>query len=108
MSSETISILVAIGGLGVGMLGAMLTIAHQFQAQLDRRFDKVDQQFDKVDQRFDKVDQRFEEVDRKFDKVDQRFEKLEVNLKGLADEVSEVKISIARLEGPRPHLVSAR
>lgn len=94
MSSETISILVAIGGLGVGMLGAMLTIAHQFQAQLDRRFDKVDQQFNKVDQQFDKVDQRFE--------------KLEVNLKGLADEVNEVKISIARLEGPRPHLVSAR
>lgn len=42
--------------------------------------------------------------DERLDKVNERFDKVNERLDGLHAEVTEVKIAVARLEGPRPHL----
>ncbi len=57
----------------------------------------VDGRFDRVEQR---ADERFAMVDGRFDRMDERFDRLE-------RELTEVKISVARLEGPRPRLIQA-
>ncbi|WP_350350613.1 response regulator [Microbacterium sp. A8/3-1] len=62
----------------------------------------------RLDARFDKVDERFDKVDERFDKVDARFERMEDRLSSVAHELTEVKVAVARLEGPPPRLVTAR
>ncbi|MFT4214188.1 MAG: hypothetical protein QM622_05365 [Microbacterium sp.] len=47
------------------------------------------------------MDTRFDRMEARFEKVDARFEKIESDL-------TEVKIAVARLEGPRQHLIPAR
>jgi hypothetical protein len=61
----------------------------------------------RIDARFDKVDARVEKVDARFDKVDARFDKVEGELGALKDELVEVKVAVARLEGPTPRLLRA-
>jgi len=58
--------------------------------------------------RFDAVTSRFDQLDGRLDGIDGRLDKLDVGLEGLRREVTEVKISVARLEGPRPRLIEAR
>ncbi|MGO1183183.1 MAG: hypothetical protein ACTHZ5_09745 [Micrococcaceae bacterium] len=48
-----------------------------------------------------RMDQNFEQLDVRFDKVDQRIE-------GLHSELTEVKIAVARLEGPQRRIEIAR
>ncbi|WP_435748551.1 hypothetical protein [Microbacterium sp. PMB16] len=47
-------------------------------------------------------------VDARFDKMDARFDRLEDRVTGVEHELTEVKIAVARLEGPPPRLVTAR
>ncbi|KJQ52474.1 hypothetical protein [Microbacterium sp. SA39] len=47
-------------------------------------------------------------VDARFDKVDARFDRLEDRVSGVEHELTEVKIAVARLEGPPPRLATAR
>ena len=47
-------------------------------------------------------------LDARFDKVDARFERMEDRLSGVAHELTEVKVAVARLEGPPPRLMTAR
>lgn len=59
----------------------------------------------RIDERFEaigiSVDDRFNKVDARFEKVDAHFEKLETKIEELAAGLVEVKIAIARLEGPQ-------
>ena len=73
--------------------------------KVDDRFDKIDERFEKVDERFDKIDERFEKVDGRFQKIDERFEKVDERLVGIEHEMTDVKISVARIEGPRPRVI---
>jgi len=41
----------------------------------------------------------------RFDKVDARFERIETRMDRLEAELTEVKIAIARIEGPHPRLL---
>ncbi|REJ04150.1 hypothetical protein DY023_16270 [Microbacterium bovistercoris] len=43
------------------------------------------------------LDARFEKIDARFEKVDSRFEKIDT-------ELGEIKVAVARLEGPLPKL----
>ncbi|WP_223623585.1 hypothetical protein [Microbacterium sp. EST19A] len=47
-------------------------------------------------------------IDARFDKVDARFDRLEDRVTGVEHELTEVKIAVARLEGPQPRLITSR
>ncbi|WP_350351034.1 hypothetical protein ABS642_16890 [Microbacterium sp. A8/3-1] len=54
------------------------------------------------------IDERIDAVDKKLSaRIDSVEEKLGARIDALADEVTGVKIAIARLEGPPRHLVTA-
>ncbi|WP_449279307.1 response regulator [Leucobacter sp. GX0328] len=129
MSPEMISTLAGLVAIGAAILGGVFGMLHYLEKRLnqhfagiDRRFEEVDRRFDDVDRRFEEVDRRFEEVDRRFDVVDRRFDEvdrrfdevdrriglLEDGSSTMAGELTEVKIAIARFEGPAPRLISAR
>lgn len=90
MIASAVSVVVAFAGLGAW-----------FIRRLDARFERVDARFDQVDARFDQVDARFERVDARFDRLEDR-------IAGVEHELTEVKIAVARLEGPQPRLMTAR
>ena len=126
VSPEMITMILTGIGTVATMVGVMLTVQRHFQAQVDKRFDLVDKRFEQVDKRFDLVDTRFEQVGIRFDQIDLRFEHIErrferadtqfesrfdriqQRLDGVAEDVVEIKIAIARLEGPQPTLLRAR
>ncbi|MFJ4015038.1 response regulator [Microbacterium sp. NPDC090014] len=95
VSIELVTMIVTVAttllGLAAGF-GWMITRTdarfEMFEQRMDARFEKVEQ---RMDARFEKVEQR----------MDARFEKVDV-------ELGEVKIAIARLEGPAPRLLVAR
>ncbi|MDY0983847.1 response regulator [Microbacterium sp. CFBP9023] len=95
VSIELVTMIVTVAttllGLAAGF-GWMITRTdtrfEMFEQRMDARFEKFEQ---RMDARFEKVEQR----------MDARFEKVDV-------ELGEVKIAIARLEGPAPRLVVAR
>lgn len=47
-------------------------------------------------------------IDRVEDKLSTRIDGVEAEMSGLHNEMTEVKIAVARLEGPRPHLIVGR
>jgi hypothetical protein len=97
VSAEVIALL----GVGVTQLLAFFSGLAWIHARMDKRFDVVDRQFDAVDRQFDAVDRRFDAVFKRFEAVDRRFAELE-------RELTEVKIAVARMEGPQPRFVTGR
>ena len=87
MSAEVISIILV-------AVGVLITLGGGFFAGLAWLLRRIDERFDKVDERFAKVDERL-------DKVDER-------LGLLQSEVNDVKVAVARLEGPYPRLIFPR
>jgi archaellum component FlaC len=83
VSPDVVGMIVALFAFTVTVLGGVGgLLAHQSKA-LQHRFDKIDDRFGKVDDRFDKIDDRFDRLE---------------------GELVEVKVAIARLEGPLPKL----
>ena len=101
MSAELITILSAFITLGIGMAASHAWMVRRIDTSIDSVKIEIDARFDKVDARFDKVDARFEKVDARFEKVDGRLE-------SLARDITDLKVSVARWEGPRPHLLTAK
>ncbi|MFS0894842.1 response regulator [Microbacterium sp. 179-I 3D3 NHS] len=62
----------------------------------------------RLDARFDRVDARFDRVELRIDRVELRIDRVEDQLSGFRHELTEVKIAVARLEGPHPRLITAR
>jgi hypothetical protein len=83
VSAEVIALL----GVGVTQLLAFFSGLAWIHARMDKRFDVVDRRFDAVFKRFEAVDRRFAELER---------------------ELTEVKIAVARMEGPQPRFVTGR
>ena len=94
MSVELVGVVIAASAvlvtLGIGLFAGFAWVV--------RRIDRVE---DKLSARFDGVSARFDGVSARFDGVSARFD-------GVEAELTEVKIAIARLEGPRPHLILGR
>ncbi|REJ07823.1 response regulator [Microbacterium bovistercoris] len=60
-------------------------------------------------QRSDRGDDRLEaSINARIDKLDSRVDKLDNRIDALTQELTEVKITIARLEGPPPRLALSR
>lgn len=71
----------------LAVLGSAVTIIVAMFAGFGWMISRMDSKFDSMDRRFTEVDARFARVDH---------------------ELSEVKIAIARLEGPTPRLIQTR
>src|SRR5699024_9436605 len=115
VSAEVISIIFAAAGvlitLGGGFFAGLAWLLRRMDERFDKvdvRFDKVDVRFDKVDERFDRVYERFHKVDERFDKVDERFNKMDERIGQLQAELNDVKVAVARLEGPHQRLIFPR
>lgn len=52
-----------------------------------------------------KLESRFGE---RFDGIDARLDRMDGDIRGLRDDVTELKVAVARLEGPAPRLVLPR
>ncbi len=108
MSPDLIGIVVALAAFCASVLGGVRIMLARQTAALESRFDRIDARFEKVDARFEKIDARFEKIDARFEKIDARFEHLEEKFDDrfvrLEEELSGVKVAIARLEGPLPRL----
>ncbi|MDQ1124766.1 response regulator [Microbacterium trichothecenolyticum] len=96
----------------VTLLGGMKWMLGRVEQRTDARFDRVDQRFALMEARFDRMDRRFDRMDERFDRMDERFDRMEAStderFTAVGTSLAEVKIAIARLEGPRPPFLIAR
>jgi len=100
-------VVTVLGGVG-GMLSHLMKRIDARFEHVDARFDLVDAKFDRMDTRLDRMDARFDRMDERFDRMDSRFDRADERVGGgltaVEHELGEVKIAVARLEGPRRHL----
>lgn len=87
MSAEAISLILVAAGVLITLGGGFVAGLAWLLRRMDELVEKMDQRFDKVDERFDKVDEQFSTV---------------------RAELNEVKVAVARLEGPPPRLIFPR
>lgn len=83
MSPDVIGMIIALFAFTVTVLGGVAGMLARQSKSLESRFSAIDARFDKIDDRFDKIDDRFDRIE---------------------GDLVEVKVAIARLEGPLPKL----
>ena len=98
VSPEMITMILTGVGTVAAVLGVGLAVYRHSQARLDRRFEQVE----------DRLGSRIDRIDSRIDRVESRIDRIEVTLNGVAEDVVELKVSVARLEGPQPTLLRAR
>lgn len=101
MSPDLIGIIVSLAAFCATVLGGVRIMLSRQTAALDGRFDRIDERFEKIDGRFEKVDGRFEKMDERFVHLEEKFDDRFVRIE---EELSQVRVAIARLEGPLPRL----
>lgn len=101
VSVEVITMLATAAATLVAIVSGFGRMITRMDARFAAQDVKLELRFDRIDRRFERVDERFERIDERFDRVDQRLRLVE-------REMTEVKIAVARLEGPTPRLVAAR
>lgn len=84
------------------MLVAIISGFGWMISRMDARFAGIAAKFDAQDAKFEA---RFEAQDAKFEL---RFDRIDKRLDRVENEIFEVKIAIARLEGPPTRLIAAR
>ena len=116
MSAETLAIVISAIGvvltLGVGLFAGFAWIVRRMDAMESRLCERMDAGDRLLSDRIDALDARLtariDAVEEKLTaRIDAVEEKLTARIDALAGEVTEVKIAIARLEGPPRHLVRA-
>lgn len=83
--------LIAIIACGVSVIVAFVSACGWFLTRMDERFAAADAR-----------------MDARFAAAGARMDRLETRMGGVEHELSEVKVAIARLEGPLPRLVTSR
>lgn len=100
LSADTIGMIIALFAFMVSLGGGVRAMFAHLSKRLDARFDLVDARFDQVDVRLDRMDARMDRMDLRFDRMDGRMDRLEQGQAALEHELVEVKVAIARWEGP--------
>lgn len=112
MTSDVIGAPISIIGAAAIIFGGQFALMNRLESRLtthmNLRFDHVDKRFDQVDKRFDQVDQQFAQVHQKFAEVLQEFAQVHQQLDAVKADIVTLKVSVARLEGPPPRLISVR
>lgn len=87
MSPNVIGMIIALFAFTITVLGGVAGMLARQTKNLEGRFD----------QRFALIDARFDRIDARFDQIDTRLDRHE-------GELVDVKIAVARLEGPQRRL----
>ena len=105
MSVEALSMLISAAGLIVAMFSGFAWVIRRTDARSDAQAARSDARADRTDARADRTDER---IDRLAARMDERIDNLERTIGARFDELSremgEVKVAVARLEGPLPRL----
>ncbi|MFE6736363.1 coiled-coil domain-containing protein [Microbacterium sp. NPDC057650] len=108
MSPELIATLSVGVTMVIGMFSGFACMIQRIDRGDDRLGASINARIDRLDDRVDKLDNRIDKLDNRIDKLDNRIDKLGNRIDGLTQELTEVKITIARLEGPPPRLAFTR
>lgn len=84
MSAEIIAIVISTASLFVLMLTSMGSMFAWLRKDAHKQFEKVDAQFERVDAQFERVDARFEKVDEQFAEI--------------RNDLTDLKIVVARID----------
>ena len=98
MTQETLTIILSAIGVVLTLTTSLFAAGAWMVRRIDDRIDAVD---DKLSTRIDAVS---EKLSTRIDAVD---EKLSARIDAVATDVTDLKISVARLEGPPRHLLTA-
>ena len=102
MSVEIITMLATAATLLVAIIGGFGWTINRMDARFAAQDARLDARFAAQDARFDaRFDAQEAKFDARFAGVDARFDRIE-------QEIFDVKIAIARLEGPTPRLIPVR
>lgn len=91
MSVEVLAIIIAAASLFVALGGGLFAGFTWMLRRMDERFVQAEAS-----------------VNERFNKVDEKFDRIYEELRETRTELTEVKISVARLEGPRQRLILPR
>lgn len=105
MSPDVIGVILAMVGAVATIFGGMFVLFSRFETRI---YAHMDFRFDGVDRRFDEVDRRFEDVDRRIAEVKEDISLVREDVRALTADVVDLKVSVARLEGPQPTLLRTR
>ncbi|MDX2400481.1 hypothetical protein [Microbacterium algeriense] len=99
MSPETLTIILSAIGVVLTLTTSLFAAGAWMVRRIDDRIDAVDE---KLSTRIDAVDDK---LSTRIDAVD---DKLSARIDAIATDVTDLKIAVARLEGPPRHLLTAR
>lgn len=110
MSAEIFSIVIAAAGLFITLGGGLLAGFAWMIQRLDKQSATMDQ---KLDNQSTRIEQK---LDNQSTRIEQKFESLRDEIRGefttfrrdlgvIQEDLGEVKIAVARLEGPRERLI---
>ena len=102
MSVEVLAIIIAAASLFVALGGGLFAGFAWMLRRMDERFVQAEVS---VNERFNKAEVSLSE---RFNKVDEKFDRIYDEMREIRTELTEVKISVARLEGPRQRLILPR
>lgn len=105
MSVETLAIIISAAGLFVTLGGGLFAGFAWMIRRSDSQFAEVRSEFR---EEFREIHERFREVHERFREVHEEFRAVRQDLHQLRGELTDVKISVARLEGPRDQLIWPR
>jgi len=91
--------------LSVTILGGTKWMLGRVEHRTNARFAEMDARFDRMDARFDRMDARFDRMDARFDRMETRTDE---RCAEVGASLMEVKLGLARLEGPHPPFLIAR
>ena len=97
MSPETLTIILSAIGVVLTLTTSLFAAGAWMVRRIDDRIDAVDE---KLSTRIDAVD---EKLSTRIDAVD---DKLSARIDAIATDVTDLKIAVARLEGPPRHLLT--
>lgn len=107
MSAEIIAIVISTASLFVLMLTSMGSMFAWLRKDAHKQSERVDAQFEKVDAQFERVDVQFERVDARFEKVDEQFAEIRNDLTDLKIVVARIDERVTVVEGRPRSLVIA-
>ena len=80
-------------GTGMAIIGVMIALFLRADSRIDKLDAKYESRFDKTDAKYES---RFDKTDAKYES---RFDKLDAKFDVMAQDLVDVKVSVARIEG---------
>lgn len=97
-ASLLLAVIGSVFGMGAWLVKRMDALSHQSEVRTNLRFEQVDARFVEAETR----------TNARFDKVEAETYRIWERLDGIQHELTEVKIGLARLEGPQRRIEIAR